>query len=71
MATDTELLAQVESVIEARLSGQATDGFNVRNKSWTGTPTTELFKIRDHLKKRIESSSHANGGFSLIDPIKD
>lgn len=71
MATDSEMLADVETVIQARLNNQATDGFNVRQKSWQGTPLSELFKIREMLQNRIDQETRGNGGFSLIDPIQD
>jgi hypothetical protein len=60
MATSQELLTQVESAIEARLTGGAVQSYSIGGRNIQYISLTELYKLRDKLKREVQASSPTN-----------
>ena len=56
MATASELLTLVETVIQRRLNGDAYTEYTEAESRFRGTPLSELFDIRDRLRAEATSA---------------
>lgn len=68
MATADTFLASVEAAITTRLAGGVVENYSIRGRSLAYTPLTELFKLRDKLKREVESNLH---GLPVTYGVKD
>jgi hypothetical protein len=61
MADAATLLASVEAAITARLAGGTVESYSIRGRNLAYVKLTELFELRDKLKREVENEKGTSG----------